>query len=277
MASVLVTSVQIPKLLEKLNAFGDKSFQIRSILVFLKLHPSEQNQVWVDVWPEFTSIVVTQHLPENIDTLYYFFTLDIEKLRLMLEDTDIVKWENAIFRAYPYHIHQIIEDNTRKRGLRLRCQDFLYRLYKFNAKKWKQSRPVPEDITVGSLTPDMAYLVSTTWPVTIFDEKVVPLIKYLINNYPSVCLYDLKGAPVAFEMYQEYACLGMLFVEPAYRNRGLGKLVVNLLVQKCADQGYLMWAGVTDDNEASIKVHVDAGFEETDVMLIWSKVIRKET
>lgn len=82
----------------------------------------------------------------------------------------------------------------------------------------------------------------------------------------------MKGAPVAYELQQEYGGLGMLYVKPAYRKRGLGKLVTNFLLQKCADHGYPPYALIADDNEESGKLHTSIGFQKKDLLFIWSNI-----
>lgn len=273
MVPVLLTSSQIFELLEKLNVLGDKSFQIRSTLLFEQRYPSKQYQVWVDLWPEFTSILIKQRLSEELIPIYYVFTLEEERLKMLLENTDIMEWEHAIFRVYPIEFHEIIKEASRKFGFELMRSPFEFRLYIFNTDNLKKRcRTVPEDVTVGSLKPEIADVVSESWASSVYNGKEVPLIRYLIANYPTTCLYNMKGAPVAYELQQEYGGLGMLYVKPAYRKRGLGKLVTNFLLQKCADHGYPPYALIADDNEESGKLHTSIGFQKKDLLFIWSNI-----
>lgn len=137
-------------------------------------------------------------------------------------------------------------------------------------------RHVPENLTVGSLTLDMADVVTKNWPGSyLHQDRAIAQIKYLIATYPTVCLYTSNGTPVAYELGQEYGGIGMLYVEPTYRNQGLGKLVTTLLVQKYLERGYAPFVITSTNNEASAKLHGDVGFRKTDDLYERAKVVPK--
>ena len=122
----------------------------------------------------------------------------------------------------------------------------------------------------------MADQVTKQWHQNhLFEDKTLFHVKYLIQTYPSVCVCDSKGILVAYELGQEYGGLGMLFVEPAYRRQGLGKLVTILLMQKYMKFGYQPYIGIDPSNISSEKLHLDVGFEKTDIFCEWAKAVPK--
>lgn len=275
MAPVLLTPTQISQFLQKLEAFGDQSLQVRSVIHLEKRYPFEQFQVWVDEWPQFTAALLKQKLFGLHTHNYYIFTLGKENLKNLLQNTDIVEWENAIFRVFPWEYRQQLYDAASKHDFSLICTRVDFYLYKLSAQTLKQ-RSIPEDVTVGSLILDMADMVTKNWSdVCMHQSKTPSYIRYLIATYPTVCVCNSKGTPVAYELGQEYGGIGILFVEPTYRRQGLGKLVTTILAQKYLDLGYQPFVGIGCDNEASIKLHLDIGFEKTDVLCGWAKCVPK--
>lgn len=275
MVPVLLSPTQISQLLQKLEAFGDQSFQVRSIILLQRQYPFEQFQVWVDDWPEFTTALLKQKLPGMHTHNYYVFTLVMENLWNLLQNNDIMEWKNAIFGVYPCALRQILIAAAYKRGFRMKCSRCIFNIFKFSSSSLKQRR-VPENFTVESLTLDMADVIAKNWPGSyIHQDKTMTHIKYLIATYPSVCLYNSKGTPVAYELGQEYGGIGMLYVEPTYRNQGLGKLVTTLLVQKYLERGFVPFVLTSSYNEVSIKLHVNMGFVNIDDHYERAKVIPK--
>lgn len=66
-----------------------------------------------------------------------------------------------------------------------------------------------------------------------------------------------------------YGAMGMLHVEPEYRNRGYGKTVMYLFSQKYSDVGYPAFVSLAEENTISNKIHHYLGFEPTGCFINW--------
>ena len=117
---------------------------------------------------------------------------------------------------------------------------------------------------MGELDIKWADLVAANWGYIFHDyNETKQLIRIFIKMYPSVCLYNAEGRPVAYALGQESGAMGMLYVDAEYRERGLAKAVITLLTKKYSYLGYDPYVSIDTTNEKSIKLHLSLGFEAT--------------
>ena len=84
---------------------------------------------------------------------------------------------------------------------------------------------------------------------------------FSLRQFPTVCIETEKGCPVAWEMQHEYGAIGMLYVEPEYRNKKLGSIATRALSEKVKKEGNLIFACVDENNKPSTLFHEKNGFK----------------
>ena len=82
-----------------------------------------------------------------------------------------------------------------------------------------------------------------------------------LRQFPTVCIETEEGRPVAWEMQHEYGAIGMLYVEPEYRNKKLGSIATRALSEKVQKEGNLIFACVDENNKPSTLFHEKNGFK----------------
>ena len=83
-------------------------------------------------------------------------------------------------------------------------------------------------------------------------------IKWLIRSFATVAIRTADNELAAYMIEQENGSLGMLYVDPKYRRKGLGQLTVSELAHKIKKMKKIVY--VYTDNEASFRLHVRCGF-----------------
>lgn len=268
---ILLSKIQTTELVKKLEIYGRQSLQVRSaIIVELKFKP-QGLYVWVDSWPNFTTVALINNVGEKPNHTQFcnIFTSDGEKLKEMLETLDFTG-ETVMFTAYPVKFEHILQSFADNRSQHMSGTPFTFELLALNKEKSKP-RKIPEDVTVSTLTLDHAKLVHTNWEFgnPKNQESEVNFIRLLIASYPTVCFFNADGRAIAYAIGQMYGGIGMLYVEPEFRNRGYGKTVMHLMSEKYSNLGYPPYVSVETGNEVSNKIHKDLGFEPTGCFINW--------
>lgn len=272
MAPVLLSQSESKHLVKKLENAGYQSLQVRSSLIMEFHFKAQDLQVWVDSWPEFTTVLLVKLLPDEkyIHQLCYIFSSDEEKLKELLKTPKLILWGHVIFVACPIKFKAILQEFAEIYGCSLTFPKYTFQLHALNrmkSKPWK----VPEEVIVSSLTPDQAEAVFNNWEFSKSENKEDELknIKMLIESYPTLSLFNSEGRLIAYAIGQMYGGMGMLHVEPEYRNRGYGKTVMYLLSQKYSDVGYPAFVSLAEENTISNKIHHYLGFEPTGCFINW--------
>lgn len=96
-----------------------------------------------------------------------------------------------------------------------------------------------------------------------FDHKIQ-------NNYPVIGLESDEGQLMAFGSFgafrmapaYKYSVEHSIYIHQDFRGKGLGHILLKLLIQAAKDQNYhTMIAGIDADNQGSIALHEKHGFK----------------
>ena len=124
---------------------------------------------------------------------------------------------------------------------------------------------MPEGFYISSLHESDADKVDDSWVYS--DKESKAFIKWLIRNYASIAIRTADSCLVAHMLERETSFLGLLYVDPKYRRKGLGKLVVSELAHKIKKSRETVY--VHTGNEASQKLHTICGFREVANALLY--------
>lgn len=92
------------------------------------------------------------------------------------------------------------------------------------------------------------------------QEKNYPVLVYEENN--TVLAYGSYTQFRPKEGYQ-YTAEHSVYIHPAYRNRGIGKLLIKKLITVARQNNlHSMIAGIDAENRVSIELHKSLGFEQ---------------
>ena len=105
-----------------------------------------------------------------------------------------------------------------------------------------------------------------TW--TYSNEDTKAFIKWLIRNYATIAIHTVDNDLAAHMIEQEDGLLGMLYVDPKHRRKGLGQLAVSELAHKTKKTGESV--NVCTDNEASYRLNVKCGFRKVAEVVVYT-------
>ncbi|XP_017550845.2 glycine N-acyltransferase-like protein 3, partial [Pygocentrus nattereri] len=116
-------------------------------------------------------------------------------------------------------------------------------------------------VQVSSLQESHAALVNSTWKFRIgeFSERI---IRNMILNFPSCCVLDSDGQPVAWILTYCDCAMGILYTMPGHRRKGYAKALVSTMAKKLHSKGYPVYCFIEDDNRLSYRLFASLGFTE---------------
>ena len=124
---------------------------------------------------------------------------------------------------------------------------------------------VPEGFYISSLHESDADKVDDSWVHSGKGSK--DFIKWLIRNYATIAIRTADSCLVAHMLERETGFLGLLYVDPKHRRKGLGKLVVSELAHKIKKYREIVYVHAA--NEASRKLHTICGFRKVANALVY--------
>lgn len=112
-------------------------------------------------------------------------------------------------------------------------------------------------------------MVNKTWKFG-GNEQGYRNIQNLISNFPTCCVMDSQGQPVAWILAYDYCAMGILYTLPEHRGRGYAKVLVSTMAKKLQAEGYPVYCFVEVDNIVSYKLFKGLGFiEDSTYRALW--------
>lgn len=220
----------------------------------------KKRMVWVDSWPGYSVVVVSddQHKTAGSQRVYCF-----------CRDTK----STLVLDAVLQHVMKLLSNTLFLFGLSSEVLDKLishrstaYRIcidaFMMNMPVEHISQiPIPDGLTVTTLKQEHVEIVVQEWPYSGTFSDCKEWVSDMIKQFPSVCIENEQGDPVAWILQQDYGCIGMLHVVPEYRRAKLGSAVTMLLLEKLLKEGDYIYSSVSIDNETSLAFHERNNFE----------------
>lgn len=275
MSPVCLSPVEIKDLLKVLNEYGAKALLVKNVIQMTTTgYNLGRLEIWADTWPNFNAFLIrwdwTNTPVSRIKNYYYEFSLCNESLMQLLETPGLIQLDQGEFVAISEEKQHVLKIFAEKRGYHLLCNNKYYDIFSVT-QDTLINVPAPADLTIGSLNPEHAELVTRNWEYTEEDkfDNYKEFIKLLINIYPTACLYNSMNQPVAYAIGQEYGGIGMLYVDPKYRRRGCAKAVMSVLSLEYLSKDIVPFIVVDVKNLLSINLNRKLGYESTQSKINW--------
>lgn len=132
-------------------------------------------------------------------------------------------------------------------------------------------RELPADIRESRLKQEETSFLVSKWAFASVFPDAEKYIRFLITNFPSVALRHETTASrlIGWITLYSYGALAMLYVEPEFRGRGLGKYLILKLSQAVTDKRIPAFLLVEEANEAAQNMYMGFGFRNTNFHPQW--------
>lgn len=223
--------------------------------------------VWVDRWPDYSAVVVSDNQHKNAGLqrviCYCRDAQNILALDSVLQHvTTLLSNTLFLFGLSSGMLDQLL--SYRSAAYRISPDAVVMHMTKENISQI----PIPDGFTVTTLKQEYAEIVVQEWPYSGTFSDCKEWICDMIQQFPSVCIENERGDPIAWGVQQDYGCIGMLHVVPEYRRGKLGSAIIMLLMEKLQREGDYMYSSINVENKTSIAFHERNKFEYLSDFLI---------
>ncbi|KAK2150442.1 hypothetical protein LSH36_405g02025 [Paralvinella palmiformis] len=200
-------------------------------------------------------------MPELLNEPLPLFTTDVLKCRNFLLLNDNFNWPYGIYRVVGSEALSVLSEVVLEKGINHRIGPNLHLFHVRNDWLPTTGFSLPSQYQEGVLLSSDVATVVDEWTYAIMDAE--DYVKYLIDNFPSVCIRDDKGILVGWFLQHTFGTLGILHVKDAHRHRGLAKYMVRKLSEKILENNQYAYVNIPETNDVSRKLHERCGFRIT--------------
>ncbi|MEQ2300156.1 hypothetical protein AMECASPLE_022440 [Ameca splendens] len=242
-----------------------RSYKVYGFLYGVNRNKPSTLEVFVDSWPEFKVILLRQDPkkkhPQDFMKKVSFYSTDEEVLRKVLREE--VDWSTYfIIGGFDISHADTLKAVSSEKKVKNRDLTLVRLLYLPDI-----SHLLAPDVDsqlesrISSLNFSHVDIVNKTWKFG-GDEKGYRNIKNLISNFPTCCIMDTQGEPVAWILVYDYCAMGILYTLPEHRGKGYAKVLISNMTKKLHAEGYPVYCFIEEDNMVSYKLFQNMGFTE---------------
>ncbi|CAJ1067734.1 glycine N-acyltransferase-like protein 3 isoform X2 [Xyrichtys novacula] len=243
----------------ELRKYLPQSLKVYGVLMLKNRVTSDPLSVIVDKWPDFRVFICRPHCEKESD-----FFKDI-----LIFATDETILEETIRKS---------SDWTRPLcfGFNQRHMDTIKAVASEKAAPGRQlavcHKMILEDVSklpsvdssglsLSSMDESHTSLVNQTWQFGQ-NDGALRMIQNMVKNFPSCCVLDAEGKPVAWILVYNTCAMGMLHTLPEHRGRGYAKVLICTMAKRLHSEGYPVYCFIDDDNGISYRIFTKLGFTE---------------
>ncbi|KAM4591252.1 glycine N-acyltransferase-like protein 3 [Odontesthes bonariensis] len=244
-----------------------KSYKVYGFLYGINRNKPNTLEVVVDKWPDF-EVIICRPDPQNKRASEFMkkvsiYSTDEEVLRKVLRQENAMDWSTYfLVGGFDFSHAPMLKEVSSERQVNHRGYTLVRLLYLPDIS-YLHTPAVDSELEsrISSLNLSHVDLVNKTWKFG-GNEQGYRNIKNLISNFPSCCIVDAQGQPVAWMLVYDYCAMGILYTEPEHRRKGYASVLVSTMAKKLHAEGYPLYCFIEEDNMVSYKLFKNMGFTE---------------
>uniref|UniRef100_A0A670HVH0 Glycine N-acyltransferase-like protein n=1 Tax=Podarcis muralis TaxID=64176 RepID=A0A670HVH0_PODMU len=236
-----------------------------------------RKEVVVDSWPEFKAVITRRQRTvyddlDHFTNAYAAFYKDQQAYQALLENPDTVNWEQVFqiqgLQDGLYDASQAVA-SSKLVDVKRSCFQMVihpdpdtlpeYVFPVFVCTLWILQHILSGEIffrlvpppKLASLEVSHASLLNSTWSRG-GSEQCRKYLASLISCFPSTCVLDEGGCPIAWGLTDQFATMIHGYTLPEYRRKGYNRLIATVLAKKLHSQGFPAQGNVLEDNVPSV-------------------------
>jgi len=275
-----VSDQELPQLQQWLEAHLPESWKI--------YHQVRENLRgrWVGIpfytlsWPDIKA--VGEGVPDDTCEArdYYIkprtmsvYSPSVDDARTLLTHPGFIDWTQPLMlEGLSLNIKELVETLSKERGWK---DPIVYDSYLMTVEKENLTNKtvLPHGITSRRLdfVKDFQFAFEN-WPYS--KPECDTYFKALMKKHPSVGVFDQDGECLGYGMSTEFSTMGMLFVKPEHRGRGLAKHITTTRAEQKFKDDSPAAVTISTTNQTSINLHERLGFK-TVCRLDWLEHMKK--
>lgn len=241
------------------------SYKVYGFIYGINRNKPSTLEVVVDSWPEF-KVIILRPDPKNKRAQDFmkkvsFYSTDEEVLKTVLREE--IDWSTYfLIGGFNTSHASTLKEVSSEKKVNNKCYTFVRLLYLPDISHLLAPNIDSQiESRISSLNLSHVDMVNKTWKFG-GNDKGYRNIKNLISNFPTCCILDPQGDPVAWILTYDYCALGILYTLPEHRGKGYAKVLISTMAKKLHAEGYPVYCFIEEDNMASYKLFQNLGFTE---------------
>ncbi|XP_074532718.1 glycine N-acyltransferase [Halichoeres trimaculatus] len=256
-----LTEEQIREAQTELKRFLPRSLHVYGFLLLRNSVTPESVAVFVDRWPDFRVLVCRPQAEEKGDFFkdVLVFANDETILKEIIKRPNVINWNKQVcFGLNHQHmeIFKAVASEHKVPG----CEHAVCHVMILEDVS-KLPAIDSSGISLSSLDESHISLLNETWKFGQCAEAL-RMIRNNLSNFPSCCVLDAEGKPVAWMLMYNSSALGMLYTLPEHRGKGYAKVLICTMAQRLHAEGYPVYCFVEEENALSYRIFTKLGFTE---------------
>ncbi|XP_070771874.1 glycine N-acyltransferase-like protein 3 [Enoplosus armatus] len=252
-----------------------KSLKVYGYLFGINRNKPTTLEIVVDTWPDF-KVIICRPDPKNKRALEFmkkvtYYSMDEQILRKMLAEENAIDWStNFLIGGFDISHAPLLKEVSSDREVNNRGYTSVHLLYLPDSSHLLTPAVDSElESRITSLNLTHVDLVNKTWKFG-GNAKGYNNINNLINNFPSCCITDGQGQPVAWILVYDYCAMGLLYTLPEHRGKGYAKVLVSTMAKRLHAQGYPVYVFIEEENAVSYRLFKNLGFiDDPSYRAVW--------
>ncbi|XP_041646271.1 glycine N-acyltransferase-like protein 3 isoform X2 [Cheilinus undulatus] len=245
----------------QLKRYLPRSLMVYGLLMLRNRVPSDPMAFFVDEWPNFNVFICRPQCVQRVDLFkdILVFANDENILEETLKKSSVIDWSRYLCFGFSCQYTETFKAVASEKGVPGRQVAVCHMMILDDVSTLPDVDS--SRITLSSLDESHISLVNQTWTLGKSDESL-HMIRSMVTNFPSCCVLDAEGKPVAWILVYSICAMGMLHTLPEHREKGYAKVLICSMAKRLHAEGYPVYCLIDEDNTLSYKIFKNLGFTE---------------
>ncbi|XP_059140225.1 uncharacterized protein LOC131928266 [Physella acuta] len=262
-----VTEQEIPQLLAWLEQDLPQSLSLYGVVREHIRTKWPGFQFYTIGWPNIQA-AATGHVDVNCGcveyfqspTVHYLYASDVRSAQFLFSWPGLFDWNKPAIIEYTDKLTPGIHDHFRSILSYVPYEETYHTMMALSGDLTKSRRQIPDELIISPLEPKRdAACMNSTWRYT--TEHSEKYFEQLILRFPSRGVFDRSGQCLGHVVGTESGTVGVLYVVPEMRRRGLGQMLLRGISEAYFDLDLPCFGYCHVDNVQSLKLFETLGFK----------------
>ncbi|XP_041646275.1 glycine N-acyltransferase-like [Cheilinus undulatus] len=255
-----------------LKRYLPRSLPVYGLLMLRNRIPSDPLTVFVDRWPDFNTIICRPQCGEKGSFFkdILIFANDETILEETIKKSSVIDWTRQLSLEMDRRHLEMLEAVAAEKNVPGHHHAVCHMMFLEDVSSLPDIDS--SGISLSSLNKSHVSLVNQTWKFGRCDEAL-RMVHDVVTNFPSCCILDSEGKPVAWILVYGSCAMGMLYTLPEHRGKGYGKILICSMAKRLHAEGYPVYCFIEEENRVSYRLFKNLGFtEDPSYRVAWFRV-----
>ncbi|CAJ1067733.1 glycine N-acyltransferase-like [Xyrichtys novacula] len=245
----------------ELRKYLPQSLKVYGVLMLKNRVTSDPLSVIVDKWPDFRVFICRPHCEKKGSFFkdILIFATDGAILTEIIKKPAVMDWTKQLCIEFNHQHVEVFRTVASEKGVPGHEHGVCHVMILEDVSNLPSIDS--SGVSLSSLDESHISLLNQTWKFGKCDEAL-RMIQDILTHFPSCCMLDAEGKPVAWILVYSSSAMGMLYTLPEHRGKGYAKVLIYTMAKRLHAEGYPVYCFIEEDNTLSYRLFKNLGFTE---------------